>query len=346
MATLKDIAELAGVSIASVSRVLNQDDTFSISSETKLKILQIAQDLQYKVNKSTFNQMLPNGNLKIAMIMLYSEFWEISDSYYLTIRVHAKEEATASGVEVKEIFLPADKDEIIDFTEFSGIIIIGDSGDWYRKNNLRKSIIESALPVTFVDFIPKQTELEADCVINDFREISEKALNHFISLGYQEIGYIGSNGCEVNGKRYLDMRYVFFEEILKMNGLFKSELVFKDDSACVESGYKLANQAIESGRLPRAFFVENDSMAIGTLRAFKEHNIKIPQQVSIIGCNDIPTAEFLAPSLSSVHIHSDLIGIMCTRLLIERIKTKRVLGVKIVVPNKLIIRQSCEERVQ
>ncbi|MEM1485760.1 substrate-binding domain-containing protein [Oscillospiraceae bacterium PP1C4] len=69
---------------------------------------------------------------------------------------------------------------------------------------------------------------------------------------------------------------------------------------------------IESGHLPRAFFVENDSMSIGSLRAFKEYNIKIPQQVSIIGCNDIPTDEFLAPSLSSVHLNSDLIGVMCT----------------------------------
>ncbi|MEM1485761.1 hypothetical protein V6615_12960 [Oscillospiraceae bacterium PP1C4] len=83
--------------------------------------------------------MLSN-NLKIAMIMLYSEFWEISDSYYLTIRVHAKEEATASGAVVKEIFLPSDMDESIDFTEYAGILVIGDSGDWYQKNSLRKAI--------------------------------------------------------------------------------------------------------------------------------------------------------------------------------------------------------------
>ncbi|RPF47751.1 LacI family transcriptional regulator [Hydrogenoanaerobacterium saccharovorans] len=342
MATLKDIAELAGVSIASVSRVLNQDETFSISSETKLKILQIAQDLQYKVNKSAAHQFIPDENLKIALIMLYSEFWEISDSYYLSIRVNAKEEAAANGVEVKEFFLPSDRDEVIDFTGFSGIIIIGDSGDWYLKENFRKSVLTSRLPISFVDFDPKETDVEADCVINDFRQIVDKALCYFFSLGYREIGYIGSNGCNLKGKKHLDLRCVSFEEILKVQGLYQEKYVYKDDNASAESGYKLAKQAIEKGELPRAFFVENDSMAIGSLRAFKEHNIKIPQQISVIGCNDIPTAEFLTPSLSSVHIYSDLIGIMSTRLMIERIKTKRMLGVNIVVPNKLIIRQSCE----
>ncbi len=100
-------------------------------------------------------------------------------------------------------------------------------------------------------------------------------------------------------------------------------------------------KAIEQKRIPRALFVENDSMAIGCLRAIKEHGIQVPEQVALISCNDIPNAEFLTPSLSSVRIYSDLIGVMSARMLAERIETKRVLGVKVVTPSRLIIRQSC-----
>jgi len=346
MATLKSIANLAGVSIASVSRVLNQDETFSISEETKLKILKAAEALQYKSGASALGRIAAEEKGSVAMVMLYSEFDEITDSYYLTIRVNAKEEAQAFGYEVKEFFLPL-KDELLSgLGDYAGLIVIGHSGGWYGEEEFRQAVIGSKLPVVMADFNPKDDELEFDCVVNDFKGVMEKALEHFMKLGYTTIGYIGSEGVWVRDKNILDTRYVYFRYILESAGLYQPDYVFLGPTSIAESGYRLTKQAIEENKLPRAIFVENDSMAIGSLRAMRESNIKIPEQTAVISCNDIPNDEFLTPPLSSVHIYSDLIGIMSARLLDERIVTKRFLGVKMVTPNKLVLRQSCKETAE
>ncbi|MEG0214562.1 MAG: LacI family DNA-binding transcriptional regulator [Hungatella sp.] len=343
MATLKEIATLAGVSIASVSRVLNQDETFSISEETKLKILKAAEALQYKANATSLYRGALEDKGKIALVMLYSEFAEIVDSYYLTIRINAKEEMQANGYRVKEFFLPVSDDFLQTLKEYTGMIMVGHSGEWYSEEKLRQAVIESGLPVTMADFNPKDDAFEFDCVENDFKGVMEKALNHFVKAGYKTIGYIGSEGIQVRDKTIMDSRYVYFKYLLSSMELYHPEYVFKHPSSIAESGYALTKRIIEEKKLPRAVFVENDSMAIGCLRAMREYDIAIPEQTAVISCNDIPNAQFLTPSLSSVHIYSDLIGIMSARMLAERIETKRVLGVKVVTPNKLILRQSCEE---
>lgn len=343
MATLKSIANLAGVSIASVSRVLNQDETFSISEETKLKILQAAEALQYKVNAHSSGRGAMGDKGKVALLMLYSEFDEITDSYYLTIRVNAKEEMQANGYKTQEFFLPFEDSLLQSLSEYAGFIVIGHTGGWYGQEDLRKAVIESNIPVTMSDFNPKDDEFEFDCVVNDFKGVMEKALNHFVKLGYQTIGYIGSDGIQVKDKIIMDSRYVYFRYILESMELYDPQYVLKHTKSIAEAGYQLTKRAIEENRLPRAVFVENDSMAIGCLRAMKEYNIQIPEETAVISCNDIPNAEFLTPSLSSVRIYGDFIGMMSARMLAERIETKRVMGVKAVTPNKLILRQSCKE---
>lgn len=343
MATLKDIAELAGVSIASVSRVLNQDEKFSISEETKLKILQAAEALQYK-GSMLGGRGAAREDSKIALILLYHEFQEIIDSYYLTIRVNVKEEAQRVGLQVKEFFCPEDRECRPELTDVAGIIIVGHTGSWYGNEALRHQVMEAGLPVVMADFNPKDDELECDCVVNDFKGIMEKAIGHFLKMGYEDIGYAGSEGMRVKDKVIMDSRYIYFKQILELHGKYKEEFVFQDPESIAEAGYRAMKKAILENRIPRALFIENDSMAIGCLRAIKEHNIRIPEQMALISCNDIPNAEFLTPSLSSVRIYSDLIGIMSARMLAERIETKRVLGVKVITPSKLILRQSCEDK--
>lgn len=341
MATLKEIAELSGVSIASVSRVLNQDEKFSISEETKLKILQAAESLQYKGSMPASGRGKAEGGLKIALIMLYSEFQEITDSYYLTIRVNVKEEVQRMGLTVKEYFCGGDGGNRPELDEASGIIVLGHTGSWYGNGELRSKVVESGLPVVMADFNPKDEALEYDCVVNDFKGIMEKALGYFMKLGYEDIGYVGSEGIPVGDKMILDSRYVYFKQILELHGCYQENLVFMDPGSVADAGYRAMKLSINKNQIPRAIFVENDSMAIGCLKALKEHGVQIPEQVALISCNDIPNAEFLTPTLSSVRIYSDLIGVMSARMLAERIETKRVLGVKVIAPSKLMIRQSC-----
>lgn len=343
MVTLKDIAAKAGVSVASVSRVLNQDETFSVADDTKIRILQAAQELQYKINHVVIGDKVRlETPCRLAVVLLYNEEFEIADSYYLTIRVHAKEEALNANAKIKEFFVSTDSPYAIDFAEFTGILVIGDTEDWYKLTELRRSIIEAQLPTTFADFDPKDKEISADCVINDFLGITEKALLHFMSVGFNKIGYVGSKGYLVNGEKREDMRFKCFEEILKIKGLYNPKYVFKGDHSYAENGYELGMQIAKLNQIPQALFVENDALAIGMLRALMDSGIRVPEEISVIGCNDIPTAKYLSPPLSTVCIYSGMIGTMSVRYLCDRIKHPREMGLKVFVPNQLVLRDSCK----
>lgn len=344
MVTLKDIAEKAGVSTASVSRVLNQDASFSIANDTKLKILQTAQELQYKSSHVVLGDMSRSEALgKLAVVMLYGEGLEIVDSYYLTVRVHAKEEISTIGIDAKEFFVPRHSPCDIDFSEFTGILVLGDTEDWYGMTTVRRSIIDAGLPTMLVDFDPCDSEINADCVINDLEGITKKALAHFIKKGFTRIGYIGSDGYLIGGEKQEDRRYCTFRETLAPLSLFLEEYVLQTHRALAEDGYELGCRLAAMQTPPQALFLENDSLAIGMLRALKDKGIKVPDQISLIACNDIPTAKYLSPPLSTVCIHSEMIGRMSVRYLCDRIKNSRTVGLRVVVPSELILRKSCIE---
>lgn len=339
MATLKDIATQAGVSIATVSRVLNQDESFSISIKTKQKILQIASDLQYQLsgnNRNTINNSEKADD--VGLIMLYSESDEIKDPYYLTIRTTFKKEAAKQNLKCSEYFLPDKSVGPVDFGEHSVLVIIGSGYHWTKK--IEKKVKKAGCPVIFVDFAPDFDG--ADSVLTDFHQMMDTVINHLIKMGYREIGYIGGREFNISTEEPLqDLREVYFEQILKINDLYKSQHVYFDKSITIENGYNLAVKMIKSKNLPEAVFVENDSMAIGVLKAFGENNIRVPEDISLVSCNDIPAAEYLSPSLTTMRIPTDLMGQMSVRLVQERLNYKRKLGVKLIVPNKLIIRESC-----
>ena len=88
-------------------------------------------------------------------------------------------------------------------------------------------------------------------------------------------------------------------------------------------------------------------MAIGALRALREAGVRVPEDVAVIGCNDIPAAAYLSPTLSTVRLRTDIMGIMAVRLLHDRIQQERDMGVRLVVPSELVVRDSsCRNQKQ
>lgn len=334
MATLKDIADRAGVSIATVSRILNQDESFNASDETRKKIIQIAQDFEYR--KTSLNLLSPEVVKKnLICFLLYDEMIEISDPYYLLIRTGIKEECERQNTTVKFTF---DTSEAIE--PYDGVIVVGSHSKWSRQEDLEEKLEDKSL--IFVDFNPHIKG--ADSIVPNFKMMVDSSLDHFIKLGYTSIGYLGGVEYDKNQQMINDKRYSHFENYMKKEKLFNPKYIFTDDGNSMKVGYKLAKGAIESGTLPRALFVETDTMAIGVIRALNEYDIKIPQEVAIVSCNDIPTAGYLQPALTSVRIHSDTIGKLSVTTLIERINNNRKIDINILVDNELKVRNTCGEK--
>ncbi|MCM0647737.1 LacI family DNA-binding transcriptional regulator [Clostridium swellfunianum] len=330
MATIKEIAEKAGVSLATVSRVLNYDDTLNVSDTTKKRIFEIAQEMEYVTTK---NRKSKKVLYQVCIVKGYSEKEELEDTYYLSIRLSVEKALKEENID----YVVMAKDELISekLRTADGVLAIG-----VFSNKEVENLKTFNSDIIFVDSDPDDEDF--DCVVISMRKVVNKVLSYLISLGHNEIGYIGGidsfNGEE---EKYIDYRERWFREYMKEKGTLNENYV-KVGSFTPSSGYELMKKILDSGDFPRAFFVANDSMAIGAYRAVMEKGLVIPDDISIIGCNDISTAQFIVPPLTTVKINTNYIGETAVELLVERIKSGRKASKKIVLPTSLVVRESCK----
>lgn len=342
MATIREIAELANVSMSTVSRLLNGDNTLNISDETRSRILEVAHKLQYKtIKERKLKETIKKCKYELAIVHLYSQAEELSDSYYLGVKNSMIYEAQERNFTIT-CFYYADQLDIQSVLErYDGIMILGGT-DAFRKElyEIDKQMITK---VVFVDFDPHIRE--ADCIVIDFKQLMHQAIDYLLGLGYEKIGYLGNtNFTYDNMKDYIEgeERGYYFEKILKSHKKFSSEYLYNCSGYSSEAGYQAIKNAVNKGGLPEVLFVVTDTVAIGVLKALRELNIRVPEDIGIIGCNDTPTSEFLMPSLTTIKIPMQMIGEMAIVLMLNRIENTRSLGVRVSVPTELIIRESCK----
>ena len=354
MAKLKDIAERAEVSISTVSRVLKHDGNFSVSFAKRQEILRIAQELQYPSKappgtpraQASISPIPPIRPIQlkgsIALILLYSEIDELEDPYYLAIRTNFRAEALRLGIEVTEYFHP-DPSSDIRLGEHPGAVIVGSGRRWTGR--FRDRILAAHPSPLLVDFAGDDADVNSDCVLTDFEHLTNAALTHLLQCGFTRIGFIGSREFNRDSRTLIeDERETFFARFLEARGLYRPELVFTDSETTLEAGCRLAEAAVRRPHPPQAVFIETDTMALGAIKAFKNAGLTLPADLSIIGCNDIPEARYLEPALTTMRIHTELMGTAAARMAVEKALYPRRGGLKVIIPNELVIRESCAPR--
>lgn len=298
MATIKDIAKELHISIATVSRVLSNDESMSVSDETRKKIFQTADRLGYTRYKKFYASK--SESKKVAIIQWYAESEEINDLYYYSIRLGIEKKALELGYEIIRIFNgtpPTDAGEAI------GIIAIGK-----YSNAQIKDLEQLKKPLIFVD--TNTLPSGHTCITTDYANSVISALNHFIKHNQTKIGIItGKETTPDHTFPEIDHRYDTFKNYLSYKGLFNPKYVFIG-SFLVEDGYRLMQEAIETCKddLPEAFFIANDALAIGALRALHENEIAVPDRVSLISFNDTVVAKQVYPPLSSITVNTEEMG--------------------------------------
>lgn len=340
MATLRDIADKAGVSITTVSRVINYDASFSVSEETRKRILEIAEQMKYKPPKEKNLSNHTKGDwtkplIRIGILSSYSEEVELSDPYYLSIRMGIEKECNEQGVVTEKIFHLEDYHELSTIhPDLSGIIAIGKFSE--EKVHILASLFSN---IVFIDEEPKDSHF--DCVVIDLGRATREVISFLAEQGHKNIGYIGIVDCNSEKQKDLDGREKEFREFVKELPGEKNEQNIYLEKGTAAGGYLAMVHAIRKGNLPTAFFIASDSMAIGALKALHEHKISVPEQVSIVGFNDIPNAEYTVPALTTVRTYTELMGITGAKLLKDIIENgKNDIGRKVVIPTELIIRKS------
>ncbi|MGM9988280.1 MAG: LacI family DNA-binding transcriptional regulator [Bacillaceae bacterium] len=345
IATLKDIATLAGVSVSTVSRVLNYDSTLSVSQETRQNILNAADQLKYNKNKKLPSPSLLTNDkgehtYQILLVTWYSAMQELEDPYYLSIRLGIEEECKNQNIHViNTIHLHELKNFRFDTTKIDGIIALGkfSTEQVENLNTLSNTVI-------FVDSAPNSEKYS--CIISDLSGATTQVLDYLTSLGHHSIGFIGGQdyvGEEQHQYPIEDIREKTYTNYMKVLHQYDENNVYIGKFHAID-GYNLMKEAIEKGNLPTAFFISSDSMAIGALKALHEHKIQVPKQVSIFGFNNIATSEFTQPALSTVHLHTHQMGRYGVKTLIDHLRDgDEALPIKVVLPAQLIMRESCKK---
>jgi LacI family transcriptional regulator len=328
MATIKDIAEKSGYSTSTVSRVLNNDQSLSVSDETREKIYEAAEQLNYR--RKTVRLLVKN----IAFLYWLTDKEELEDVYFKTMRIELEKMARLYNVELITYKISDGIHQIPDHIE--GFIAVGTFSE--KELAYLRSITSNGV---FLDTSPDPNHF--DSVRPDLPQMTRRTIDFLVEKGHTEIGFIGGTYHNPNtDEDELDLRERVFRRYMVKKGLLNEQYIFHRRGFSVDTGYMLMKDAIEKlgDQLPSAFFIAADPIAVGCLQALNEHGIAIPNRVSIISINNISVAKYVSPPLTTFHIDMKEICKNGIQLLLEQVVEKRKLVKTLFIGSELIVRKS------
>lgn len=325
MATIRDIAKLAGVSPATVSRVLNYDQELSVAQETKQRIFEVAEELNYTKHKRA-NKI---GKAVIRLVQWYDEAEELADLYYLSIRLGIEKKAEELNIQVRRETL----NELSDI-QVSGTIALGK----FDAEQIRqlKEIDENLL---FVDF--DGMSLGLNSMVVDFDQSVDLVIDHFIRHGHQKIGILsGEEKTKHNLQPIEDPRLLAFKLKMKQINLYRPEFTLTA-AFSMEAGKKaMADFLLKTQELPNALFASSDALAVGAMQAIQAAGLRIPEDISVIGFNDVSVAKYVSPALTTIKVETEWMGELAVSTIMDLAKEFSPVPRKIMLGTKLIQRES------
>jgi LacI family transcriptional regulator len=334
---VKDIAKLANVSPATVSLVLNNKP--GVSDDTRKKIYEILDKHGYSPTIVPKTEQL-QGSIRFLKYKKHGLVVDQNGGFIASVIDGVDNEARKLGYSLVMTTLSPDNcNEVLQIVKNDcrdGIILLGtelNNQDLVFLNDIN-------VPIVIVDNYFEFEEY--DCVVMNNVDAVFKAVQYLVELGYKDIGYFHSSFVINN----FAAREEGYKKALKLLGIeYKRENVFHL-TPTLEGAYRDMQKILQTGAvLPSAVFSDNDTIAVGAIKALKEHGIKIPEQLSIIGFDDIPFCLMADPPLTTMRIFKEKIGALAVRRLIDKIKNNDTNIIKIQIGAELIIRGStCKAR--
>jgi LacI family transcriptional regulator len=332
-ATIKDVAKKADVSVATVSLVIHNHQR--ISPETKKRVRKAISDLDYHPTRSA-RGLVSKRSGNIGFIVTNDHFSR-SEPFYTKIFLGTEFQARESEYYVLLTTISSqfvEKDSLPRFIlekNIDGIILAGKI-----PTVLIKKLIKTNVPLVFVDYFPPDGNFPT--IMIDNLSVGFIVTNHLILCGHKKVAFVGGDMDHPG----IVERFQGYKMALERNGIkFDEKLVVTEASYLDrENGYKSAKFLFQKGRQPTAIFACNDAMAIGVLQYMKEIGLVVPEDVSLIGFDDVEADLSLDPPLTSIRVPKVDMGIESIKLLIDIINKRSVTPRKILMPVELVIRKS------
>jgi LacI family transcriptional regulator len=331
--TIKDIAALAGVSHTTVSRVLNNKP--DVKPETRKYILEIIKKYNYQPNASAVMMSSKKSNC-IGLIIPYTEDFVLTNPHYADVIRGITSVLNKYGYFT--LFCYTDKEDYINRVYNQGRVdgFIALSPTKHNSNMLMALKLSGA---PFISTVRVPDEKDIIYVDVDNYIGSTTAMEYLISLGHRRIGFIRNGSGILSSSQE---RYRGYLDVLAKHGIECDEELVKIGDTSMKGGYNAVKELLilEKGKMPTAVFVAADMMAIGAIQAVKDLGMKIPGDISIMGFDDIPQAEYIDPAITTVRQPSYEKGKKAARLLVDKLEGKRKNIRSVLLDTELIVRSS------
>jgi LacI family transcriptional regulator len=328
MPTIREVADKAGVSLTTVSHVIN--NTRFVAEETRQRVLTAMQELHYRPN--ALARSLRRGKTNTLGLILPDS----ANPFFAEV-AHSIEDAAfqlgysvilcnTEGDSKKEFFYV----DVLSKKQVDGIIFMA-SGDQADSLDF---IISQNLPVVVVD--RDLPNVVADAVLTNNCQGGYQATHHLLDLGHRRIAIIaGPSNLTPSAERVTGYR-----EALKDYGITPDERLVLRGDYHPESGFQSATFLFNLPEPPTAIFACNDLMALGVLRAAATFGRRVPQDLSVVGFDNIELSNYSHPPLTSVTQRKDEIGFQAATILVRRIVDKTSPPARLILPTELVVRLS------
>ena len=326
--TIKDIAKKTNVSYATVSRALNAK--YGVRQETRNKVLAAARAMGYTPN-GIARGLVKKQTFSIGLIIP-----DITNPFFPAVARGIEDQAKKFGYSVflcntnYEKQSEANHISLLAEKRVDGIIIAptsNDSEDLSRRG-------DSSIPVVYIT--KRLSTNSHSFVVMDDERGGFLATKHLIEQGYKTIGFIGPS----TSGRGEDERLVGFRAAFEKFGLNVQSRFVRVDVVKRETGHETIISMIEAGDYPRAVFAGNDLMAIGIIQGIKEKGLSVPDDIAVVGFDNISFAAFPEVQLTTIHQPKYKMGKMAADILLEKIEGRTDQPRRIILEPELIVRSS------
>lgn len=332
MATIKDIASEADVSIATVSKVLNNYS--DISPKTRKKVMEIVREKNFRPNANA-RSLIMNKSFSIGVFFKDHQNSGLRHPFFRDVIYGLERIFCDFGYDLV-LFSAKWGDEYryvekCNYRQVDGAILMGMPPD----DKYLDALLETDIPSVFVDL--DATGENATYVMSDNLEGASRAVEYLYELGHRKIGMIMGEKIA----RPAQERLLGYQKTLVDLGLtYKSEWVIEGEFS-ESGGFKSMKQILELEEKPTAIFCQGDEIALGAINAIKNKGLNVPDDFSIIGFDDIDLSRYIEPKLTTIQQDKYKMGTEAAELLLKMINESEEKFDPVILPTKLIERESC-----
>jgi LacI family transcriptional regulator len=333
--TSQDVAKLAGVSRSTVSFVLNDVKRIKISEDTRLKVINASNKLGYVPDAAA--QALASRRSRIIGLILTRKPHHIASDAFITQILDGVLEIVHQNDMRLLIDIVESENQEEAYTEMvrakriDGILLSGPRFD----DRALQVLGREGFPTVLIGQLPGPTFYSVDV---DNYSAAQKAVEHLIILGHISIV------CITNAPEYYTAaadRLEGYQQALSVSGISYDDRLVRYGDFDANSGYHQMRSLLESEIQFTAAFIASDSVALGAIAAIRERGLKIPQDIALVGFDDIPIARYFDPPLTTIHLPAIELGRRASELLIKLLKEDHHEHQHVILGTNLVIRESC-----